>query len=169
MKKRRVSPSWLKAEDVLCAGRAAGFSLIEVVIALGIISFALVAVIGLLPTGLSSQREAVNQAFGTQALNDVAQAVQGIYLTNGVATFPPPIAAVPVTPGGTVNLPLYEDGSLTNSAATRMGTVFIAQRPLLAGARPVFVSVAWPQTAAHSGDAWTNARGSMSILLFLPQ
>lgn len=147
----------------------AGFSLIEVVIALGIISFALVAVIGLLPTGLNSQRQGVNQAFGVQALNDVAQGIQGISSgTNGTLRFGSVIAGVPVGQG-TSSLPLYEDGTLTNSAALRRGTVFIDQKPITNSLRPVFISVAWPQTADHSGSSWANSQGSVSAFLYLPQ
>jgi uncharacterized protein (TIGR02598 family) len=43
----------------------AGFSLVEVVIALGIVSFALLAVIGLLPIGMQTNRDSVEE---TQAL-----------------------------------------------------------------------------------------------------
>ncbi len=38
-----------------------GFSLVEVVIALGVISFALVAIIGLLPIGLASNRGSIQE------------------------------------------------------------------------------------------------------------
>jgi prepilin-type N-terminal cleavage/methylation domain-containing protein len=149
---------------------AAGFSLIEVVIALGIISFALVAVIGLLPTGLNSQRQAVNQAFGAQTLNDVAQGIQGIYTaTNGTLMFGPPLGGVAVAPG-TSTLTVYEDGSLTNSASTPRGKVYIEQKPLINSTlRPVFVSVAWPQTATNSAGTWSDAQGSVSAFLYLPQ
>lgn len=44
-----------------CARRGPGFSLVEVVIALGVISFALVAIIGLLPIGLASNRGTIQE------------------------------------------------------------------------------------------------------------
>lgn len=44
----------------------------EVVIALGVISFAAVAVLGLLPTGLSTLRDSVDQSRQTQILRSVA-------------------------------------------------------------------------------------------------
>ena len=43
-----------------------GFSLIEVVIAVGIASFALVTIMGLLPVGLSTFKSTINTAVGTQ-------------------------------------------------------------------------------------------------------
>lgn len=38
-----------------------GFSLVEVTLALGVVSFALLAILGILPTGLSSLRQSMNQ------------------------------------------------------------------------------------------------------------
>jgi uncharacterized protein (TIGR02598 family) len=48
-----------------------GFSLAEVVIALGIISFALVAVLGVFPTGLSSNRTSVSDTRAAALANAV--------------------------------------------------------------------------------------------------
>ncbi|MFZ4779041.1 MAG: hypothetical protein ACOYM3_27055, partial [Terrimicrobiaceae bacterium] len=144
------------------------FSLIEVVLALGLISFALVAIMGLLPTALNSQQQAVNQAFGAQALNDVSQALQGAYTTNNGAsyTFPAPLRDVLVG-SGSASLSLYEDGSLTNSSVPRKGTVFVEQKPLAGDVHPVFISVAWAQGAARNASGWTNAQGSVSAFLYL--
>lgn len=43
-----------------------GFSLVEVTIALGIVSFALISVMGLMPVGLSTMREAMDQTTEAQ-------------------------------------------------------------------------------------------------------
>ena len=59
-------------------GRVGGFSLIEVTIALGLITFAVVAVLGVLPTGLTSLRRAMDQTVEAQIVQTVgAQAVTG--------------------------------------------------------------------------------------------
>lgn len=50
---------------------ASGFSLVEVVIALGIIAFALVAVLGVFPTGLSSNRTSVSDTRAAALANAV--------------------------------------------------------------------------------------------------
>ncbi|MDB6059445.1 MAG: hypothetical protein JWO95_3289, partial [Verrucomicrobiales bacterium] len=39
------------------AGKASGFTMIEIAIALGVIGFALVAIIGILPLGLNVQKD----------------------------------------------------------------------------------------------------------------
>jgi len=46
--------------------RACGFSLIEVTIALGITSFALISIFGLLPTGLSTFRNSIDRSISSQ-------------------------------------------------------------------------------------------------------
>lgn len=74
---------------VRCAHRRA-FSLVEVTLALGVIAFALVALIGLLPTGLKSQQQAQEEAEAVSALNMVSTAVRGAKFTgraNGNATY----------------------------------------------------------------------------------
>lgn len=115
---------------------AAGFSLIEVTLSLGIIAFALVAVMGLLPAGLNSQKDAADQSRGVQALNDLAQAVRGIYEDKGTLKFAPPLQDVDVSQkeidpkNHEVTFALMEDGRLapdtpdTRTSPQRRGTGF---------------------------------------------
>jgi len=51
--------------------RRSGFSLVEVTIALGIASFCLIAIFGLLPTGLNSNKAALEQTAATSLLTAV--------------------------------------------------------------------------------------------------
>ena len=51
--------------------RAFGFSLVEIVIALGVISFALVAIIGLLPIGLASNRGTIQETRANHLAEEV--------------------------------------------------------------------------------------------------
>ena len=54
-----------------------GFSLIEVTIALGVVSFALIALFGLLPTGLTTFRSSIDRSVASQiAQNIISQARQ---------------------------------------------------------------------------------------------
>src|SRR5687768_5030772 len=56
-----------------------GFSLVEIVLAIGIIAFAFVALFGLLPVGLKVFRESVDEANETwilQSLNSMAQTTE---------------------------------------------------------------------------------------------
>lgn len=51
--------------------RNAGFSLIEVVMALGIVSFAIVAILGIFPIALSSNRSGMNEARAAQIVRAI--------------------------------------------------------------------------------------------------
>lgn len=53
-----------------------GFSLIEVVMAVGVAAFALVTIIGLLPVGLSTFNKSMNTAVGTQIAQRVFSDMQ---------------------------------------------------------------------------------------------
>ena len=55
------------------APRCAGFSLVEVVLAIGVVSFAMMAVLGTLPVGLKSSRESRGQV----ATANIARQIQG--------------------------------------------------------------------------------------------
>lgn len=52
--------------------RRKAFSLVEVTLALGLVSFAFVAILGLLPTGLTSLRESMNQTVEAQILRSIS-------------------------------------------------------------------------------------------------
>ena len=56
--------------------RRAGFSLVEVIVALGIVAFAFVGLLGIIPSGLGSFRQSVDQARALNALNMVASAAR---------------------------------------------------------------------------------------------
>lgn len=51
--------------------KPSGFSLIEVTLALGVVSFALVAVLGLIPVGMVAFRKAVDVSVGSQIVQQV--------------------------------------------------------------------------------------------------
>jgi type II secretory pathway pseudopilin PulG len=51
--------------------RAAGFSLVEVVLAIGVVAIAFVALLGLLPTGLTTYRKAMDISVGAQIFQKV--------------------------------------------------------------------------------------------------
>jgi uncharacterized protein (TIGR02598 family) len=56
--------------------KLSGFSLVEVTLAMGIIAFALVAVLGLVPPGLSTFRKAVTTSIGTQIVQQVVSDIR---------------------------------------------------------------------------------------------
>src|SRR5436309_1710363 len=69
-------------------GKPGAFSLIEVTLSIGIIAFALLAVVALLPVGIGSIRTAADQQRATQVMNGIAIAIQSARLsgTNSAPT-----------------------------------------------------------------------------------
>jgi uncharacterized protein (TIGR02598 family) len=59
-----------------------GFSLVEVTIALGVLSFAAVAIIGILPVGLTSMRQSMNQTVEAQIVRSIAAQAVTTSFTN---------------------------------------------------------------------------------------
>ncbi len=55
-----------------------GFSLVEVVLAMGLVSFALVAILGLVPPGLSTFRKAIGTSVGSQIIQQVVADLQQV-------------------------------------------------------------------------------------------
>ena len=51
--------------------KAAGFSLVEIVIALGVAAFALVAIMGMLPMGLKTQQASIQQTTANQIISTI--------------------------------------------------------------------------------------------------
>ena len=72
-----------------CDSKAAAFSLIEVVLALGVAAFCLTAVLGLLPVGVQTNRNSSSQ---TAASNIIATVVSDLRTTPAAATTSPEFA-----------------------------------------------------------------------------
>lgn len=54
-----------------CSTAPPGFSLVEVTLAIGILSFSILTVLGLMPTGLTTMRKAMNSTIETQIVRQV--------------------------------------------------------------------------------------------------
>lgn len=158
-----------KLQRIVRSNCRCGFSLIEVALALGIISFALLAVVGLLPAGLEAQRQSANQARSVQVLSEISDALRGVYLDSGSDyKYPYPLDAV--TPGaqGEQHYDLQENGRLVSSGDNVQGVVYLKQYPKTTNqVIPVYVSIAWPGSAERKGDAWDKAQGSVESLIFV--
>ena len=55
--------------------RGAGFSLVEVVLSLGVIAFALVAILGVFPTGLRANRASISDTRAAEVLNAITATI----------------------------------------------------------------------------------------------
>jgi len=92
--------------------KAAAFSLVEIVLALGVAAFCLIAIVGLMPVGVQTNRNATSQ---TAATNIMAAIVADLRTTPAVATTSPQFA---ITFG--TDKTLYFDAS--GQASTSLGT-----------------------------------------------
>jgi type II secretory pathway pseudopilin PulG len=151
--------------------RHRAFTLVEVMVAVGMVTFALVAVVSLLPSGLKSHQFATDQARNVQVLNDLTRAAKGVHKEGAAVQFLPPLEGVVSVGAGTSTLSLLADGTVVtgeSSPAERRGTIRIEQLSSpVAGVLPVSISVAWPGTARFLGGKWTKNEGSVNTLQYI--
>ena len=130
----------------------AGFSLIEVVIALGIFSFCIVAIVGLLPVGMNSVRSVSNE---NNAIH-IASSIEGIWQvvpTNTSITY----SNFPITNlyiGITNNAPPFyfnEFGEQTDSAGASVNMTYTANASTTtSSAYDVKMVFKWPPHATSA-------------------
>jgi len=92
-------------------GARAAFTLIEVAISLGIFSFAFIAILGVIPSGLRSMRDSIDATAGARILQGVEAGLRG----KGAAT----------------NATIYFDES--GSPTSQSGSLYTARVTLLSG------------------------------------
>jgi Tfp pilus assembly protein PilV len=172
--------SQVSSRELRVASRSA-FSLTEVVIALGVVSFALIAIFGLLPVGLKTVKNANEQAAAANLLGAIADAVRNASTNASATTYSNSIAGQgigyilgstnPTT--NTLNNLTLEGAS--NSISARLKAVVVISPPanIMTNGRAL-ISVAWPATASNSGSisnlTWSRADGFVtSGIQFLPK
>jgi type II secretory pathway pseudopilin PulG len=156
------------------------FSLVEVTMSLGIVSFALIAVLGLLPVGLRSVKNANEQAGAANVLNAIADSLRTAGSTDSVLytnhfsgqTIQYSMGGASLTNTWT-NLKL--DGSQETAADPKRISAVANITPPASPMTPGYavISVAWPAQAGPSWNAdtqtWTKAEGSLTVgIQFLP-
>lgn len=147
--------------------KSRAFTLVEAVVALGVISFSLVAVVNVLPAGLESQKNAVDQSFGTHVLGRISEGLRGVRRNpSGGLEYLAPLRSVGVSPGQTT-LYLQGNGELGNNSSRAAAKVQINQLSRIGNLQPVHVSIAWPARAEYANGTWTKAEGSASTFLYL--
>ena len=133
---------------------AAAFSLVELTLALGIAAFCLIALFGLVPIGIQTNRNATSQTAATNIMAAVVADLRGTPTANTTS------AQFGITFGMNPP-PLYFDGS--GQFTTSLGTNSRYQLSLAwsgsAGLRYADVKVTWPAAATTA-----NASGSTEIL-----
>jgi uncharacterized protein (TIGR02598 family) len=134
---------------------ASGFSLIEVTLALGVAAFCLIAVFGLLPIGVQTNRNATSQTAATSVMAAVIADLRATPTFNTTST------QFGIT-FGTNPPPLYFDG--TGQFTTSLGTNSRYQLNVTwsgsAGLRYADLKVTWPAAATPA-----NANGSTEMFV----
>jgi uncharacterized protein (TIGR02598 family) len=141
------------------------FSLVEVVLALGVVAFAIVAILGIIPTGLSTSHSAQDDTRSAQIAQDFINSMASQAQTN--------FAAVKLTIPGNANPPTLDltssstspaaqlyannDGKLSDTATNATYSVQVSTNNAPIGfdsgyANQITVRIAWPATAAPSAQ-----------------
>ncbi len=154
------------------------FSLIEVTVALGIASFGLLAVAGLLPVGLNSVKTSREEAAATKCLEQLSIALRTATLDSGIYKVGGSYTDISWRDDGTAMAPKsYNDISLGGFPTTDLLDQRLAARVEVVSPSPTaqgkaMVSVAWPKQATWDSakGKWINATGSVSTwLTLIPQ
>jgi uncharacterized protein (TIGR02598 family) len=134
----------------LIAHRAFAFSLVEVTLALGIAAFCLIAVFGLMPVGVQTNRNATSQ---TAATNIIASVIADLRATP--QTTPP---------GSSTTSPLYQIPIPQNpvNSTTTVAAIFFAQdgtfsTTIQPQSRYRVIITFPPNTTLPSDDPWTHS------------
>jgi len=160
--------------DFRKAGKA--FSLVEVVLALGIASLCLAPLVGLLPVGLGVVKTSQEQAAGAVCLNQLTEAIRTAAVQSDGS----------MKAGGIYNNITWRDQSVSftmddvslggtrtpDTIRKRLVVHVLIEPPSTNSATGrALVSVAWPNHATWlpSTSTWSNAQGSVSTwLVILP-
>jgi uncharacterized protein (TIGR02598 family) len=141
------------------------FSLVEVTLALGVAGFCLLAILGLLQTGLTNEKVTVGQTAAAGILSAVYSDIVSTRLTN------------PISPNFQVSLNnqtlvtpqtiYFAETGWTNRAGQAPGTnsryrVSVGVQSTNTGPTPVRILVTWPAAADP-----TNASGSVEVVTAL--
>jgi uncharacterized protein (TIGR02598 family) len=145
------------------------FSLVEVVLALGVVAFAIVAIIGIVPTGLSTGHSAQDDTRATQIAQDLINSMASQAQTNFTAVKltipgnanPPTLDLTSSSTSPAAQLYANNDGKLSDSATNATYSVQVATNNTPVGfdsgyANQITVRIAWPATAAPSTQTFRN-------------
>jgi len=155
------------------------FSLVEVTLAIGLAGFCLLAILGLLPIGLKSVKNAREASAAANALNSLAEAIRDATNPSGVYAAGedfPNITWVSGGEAGTFSGTLSLSGHETSgsSADARLAYRVELSPPSADRTTPgrARISISWPVGAEwiESSNAWSHSEGMVSAgIQFLPQ
>ena len=172
-----------------------GFSLVEITLALGLIAFCVITLVGLLPTGLNAQQQAQDEARAAVALNQISSAVRatrslGVIAGNSNYAFPEYLSDSPTAPTNPTkyyvsqskwnfSFGLLDDGTIKktdNTTDTPRQTLYFEVQPPATESAPVrvYAAVAWPykptdNTATSPADLKGRQGYVDTVIYFTPK
>lgn len=163
--------------------RHAGFSLIEVLIALGIVAFMVGSVVGLLPSGIKVLQDSGERASAANLANSLCAAVRAARTSDGTNytwSYGGRSYAFSLGAGAVTNtMPSLNIQGLPVTASTdtqpKLTAVLVVTPPADSFSEGgAVVGVAWPSaaTCAWSGNlpSWSRAAGSVTVgMRFVPK
>jgi len=157
-----------------------GFSLIEVVVAIGVVSYAVFGVLGLLPVGIKGFQNATCEAAGSDVLSSLSVALRSAQTTNGTNfdwSFNGTASSYTLGGSKTTNSwsTLSLEGVSSSAFYRQLSAVCIVTPPTSPyGEGSAILSVAWPSSAnpAFNGTTltWSRSQGSLTLpIRFVPR
>lgn len=138
-----------------------GFSLVEVTLALGIAAFSLLAIFGLLPVGVKSHRNAIEQTAAAGIATGIFADLRATPNANSTT------ANYKITIPSSTRLFLREDGSLDTSsgdAARYLATITFTVPSQPKAATLVHLLITWPAAADLENNPPKNFSGSFEAV-----
>lgn len=156
------------------ASKCRGFSLVEVTLALGLVTFCLIAIFSLLPVGLNSAKSSAEEAGAAALIAQIASEIRSASTNTAgqfVTTGPAPLTwnygssvvltnrlSLSGTPGGMMERYASRVEIIAPTNALSSGTALISL------AWPAAGTVAWNSSQTN----WTGAQGTLSTrILFI--
>ena len=154
------------------------FSLVEVVLALGLVTFCLISMIALLPAGLRTANNVWEETAAASLTQQISQGIRDATTTNSVIYAGAGVCTnLSWTLGQgqiTTNFYFTLGGVPSTSATNNRLTAQIVLTPPAStvSSGSALVSVAWPQQATwnQGSSSWSNARGYVDTwVIFVPR
>ncbi|XHR31005.1 MAG: type II secretion system protein [Chthoniobacteraceae bacterium] len=154
-----------------------GFTLAEIAVTLGIVSFCLISVVALIPVGLNAVRTAREEAAAVKCMEQISESIRGASLSNGKyqalgiysdMTWKLGDSALTFTKND-----LSMEGISTSITADQRQAYCVRIQPPadMHSTGTALISVAWPNRASWNTSTmnWSNAQGTLSTwIIFLP-
>ena len=140
---RRKPPSRIRA-----------FSLVEVILALSIAAFALVAMVALLPTGLRTSKDSLDETMALNILSQIIAERQAMPLTNATSIYHLPVLSLTMTPVTNVFGVLDESKYSGQPASSRFRVTcwFVPPATGTFGPYLGYFKVSWPGADASAAN-----------------